>query len=615
MLRCDIAGTMSRLLAQEDTDNDKRITIDDKGPKRFELKPGDRTMTVTGTYHLSNLLQELTLARESGRDEINPDHIFENPLNRLDRVIREQFWSGLTRCMDEAHLGQILQDPKSPDPDKLILYVPFNDKAAFDFYTPLQKRVGFRLERLPQNVTPRYVKSLNDAFGLLTLAADKNDGSYKPLPFVVPGGRFNELYGWDSYFINRGLLLDGKISLAKNTVDHFLYEIRHYGKILNANRSYYLTRTQPPFLTSMIRELWPHLAPSGESRAWLKNALLTAIYEYKTVWMAPPRLTANGLSRYYGEGIGMPPEPEPGHFDHVFERFARDNGIDPVSLKEDYLAGRIKHRGLDEFFIHDRSLRESGHDNSYRIAGRCANLNTVDLNSLLYKYECDLADMLETHFDGVLENAGKKYEAKYFRQTAEQRSERMQYFMWNEDEARFFDYDFEKDMQTGFESITNLYPLWAGMLTHGQAARVVERGLPLYVEKGGLVSTTEKSRGPLGEGRVAYQWDYPNGWAPHQMLIWQGLRKYGYESEASDLAYRWLHTIVRNAADYNGTVPEKYDVVACSHKVFAEYGNVGTDFSYITREGFGWMNASFKEGLSLLDAGQKKKLRHIGLPE
>jgi len=311
----------------------------------------------------------------------------------------------------------------------------------------------------------------------------------------------------------------------------------------------------------------------------------------------------------------MPPEPEPGHFEHVFERFARDEGIDAHKLKADYLAGRTKHRGLDEFFIHDRSLRESGHDNSYRIAGRCANLNTVDLNSLLYKYECDLADMLETYFDGALEGAGINYAARYFRHNAERRSERMQHLMWNEQEAQFFDYDFEKDTQTGFESITNLYPLWAGMLTHGQAARVVERALLLYVEKGGLVSTTEKSRGPLGKRRVAYQWDYPNGWAPHQMLIWQGLRNYGYESEAKDLAYRWLHTIVRNAADYNGTVPEKYDVVACSHKVFAEYGNVGTDFSYITREGFGWMNASFKEGLGLLDAEQKKKLQQVGLPE
>ena len=99
------------------------------------------------------------------------------------------------------------------------------------------------------------------------------------------------------------------------------------------------------------------------------------------------------------------------------------------------------------------------------------------------------------------------------------------------------------------------------------------------------------------------------------MLIWQGLLNYGFTEDAQRLIYRWLYTITRNAVDYNGTIPEKFDVVKRSHQVFAEYGNVGTEFEYITREGFGWMNASYQVGLSLLDPALKLELAQLSPPE
>jgi len=107
---------------------------------------------------------------------------------------------------------------------------------------------------------------------------------------------------------------------------------------------------------------------------------------------------------------------------------------------------------------------------------------------------------------------------------------------------------------------------------------------------------------------VQRQWDYPNGWAPHQMLIWKGLLNYGFVKETHELIYRWLWMITRNAVDYNGVIPEKYDVVSATHKVFAEYGNVGTEFDYITTSGFGWMNASYQYGLSQLPEALREKL-------
>ncbi len=132
---------------------------------------------------------------------------------------------------------------------------------------------------------------------------------------------------------------------------------------------------------------------------------------------------------------------------------------------------------------------------------------------------------------------------------------------------------------------------------------------------GGIAGSTEKSRGPLSESRPARQWDYPNGWAPHQMLAWEGLINYGFDDIAYRLIYRWLYTITRNANDYNGTVPEKFDVVARSHHVFAEYGNVGTKFAYITREGFGWVNASYQVGLKRLPLESRRKLEQLIPPE
>ena len=110
------------------------------------------------------------------------------------------------------------------------------------------------------------------------------------------------------------------------------------------------------------------------------------------------------------------------------------------------------------------------------------------------------------------------------------------------------------------------------------------------------------------------QWDYPYGWAPHQMLAWQAFQNYGLDDDAKRLAYRWLYTITKNAHDFNGTIPEKYNVVTGSHDVFVEYGNVGTKFAYIATEGFGWMNASFEVGLTFLSPAQTVDLHVLRPP-
>jgi alpha,alpha-trehalase len=185
-------------------------------------------------------------------------------------------------------------------------------------------------------------------------------------------------------------------------------------------------------------------------------------------------------------------------------------------------------------------------------------------------------------------------------------------------------------------SATTLYPLWASgpnicgasLLTPEMAGRVRTAALRELEAAGGLRATArsslakvrppttlERSGDSFEEVSQGRQWEAPNGWAPHQMIAWVGLDRQGFPADAERLAYRWLYTIVKNAASYHGTVPEKFDVEARSHAVFQEYGNVNTEFSYIAEEGFGWMNASFVVGWQKLSPARRDALKRLVPPE
>jgi alpha,alpha-trehalase len=624
----DVQKTFDQLLQDEDTDNDKKITIDDphikgteRGDKRFWIESNGKKYEVSGTYYLSNLLQELSLALESGKSnaEIPTERIFEPSGDRISRSIREFYWDGLTRKIDDKGLSKTLGDEKSATVDGLHhLYVPHSDPQAQKYYSDLAAKSDLKMKVnvLPEKITPEYVRKLDGYHGLLSLAVVSKNGEPQALPFVVPGGRFNEMYGWDSYFITLGLLLDNRIDLAKSMVDNFVYEISHYGAILNANRTYYLTRSQPPFLTSMGLAVYERLPKDGTSKDWLRTVLQAAIQEYDGVWMNKNRLTKTGLSRYFDSGFGQPPEVEPGHFNVVYAEYAKKQGMEPKAFEEGYRSGKLKVPELDIYFVHDRCMRESGHDTSYRLENRCANLTTVDLNSLLYKYETDIALTLETEFGGSLSlSNGAKQEALVWQKKAEKRKELINRYLWNADRGMYFDYDFVHGKQIDYVSATTLYPLWARVASKEQAEQLIQKALPLLEMPGGIVSSTEESRGPITPEHPLRQWDYPHGWSPHQILTWVGLNNYDHKDDANRLIYRWLYTINVNAAYYNGTIPEKFDVVTRSHQVFAEYGNVGTKFSYITREGFGWTNASYQLALQFLPKELRSKLNELIAPE
>jgi alpha,alpha-trehalase len=604
------------LLLQEDTDYDKKITKDDLGPKIFVLvdEKTKQKQIIEGTYHLSNLLQELALLKENGEvlAEVDLNFILENPVERISRKIKDDYWDELTRTIDKKGLKLILEDVKTSN-EMATLYVSEKDQQGVLYFKELEKELkNFEVVILPKDFSVEFIETLNDKPGILALALQQKIYSLQGVPFVVPGGRFNEMYGWDSYFIGVGLLIDGKLDKAIAIAENFKYQIIHYGKILNANRSYYLTRTQPPLYSSLLVAI----ANDGNvTKDWLRSHLETVILEYNTVWMVQGnRLTPTGLNRYKADGVGMPFEVEPGHFDDVLEPYSVKYNLPIREFEKQYLARTISDPELDLYFEHDRSMRESGHDTTNRFINTCANLNAVDVNSFLYKYEKDIENLIKEHFDNSFIVGNLEYTSEDWAEKAIFRKEKINQLCWNEEAGMYFDYDFVNKKQFPFEAATTFFPLWAGLCNDHQAKKLVQIALPKFLKMGGITGSTKDSLIGFDENAPLRQWDYPFGWAPHQMLLWEGLLNYGYNEKAMEMVYRWLWLITKNAVEFNGTIPEKFDLETSSHKVFAEYGNVGTEFDYIAKEGFGWVNASYQYGLQILDHDLKSELNLLTCP-
>src|SRR5215469_3249036 len=512
-------------------------------------------------------------------------------------------WDTLTRSMTSC---DSIVDPKVAAP--AVLYLPA------DFPVPpavnkLEKDCKVDVKHLPVvihgpgEVDPETISPP----GLLFL-----ENSY-----VVPGGRFNEMYGWDSYFIILGLLADGRIDLARGMVENFLFQIAHYGTILNANRTYYLSRSQPPFLTSMILAVYEAEKASGHAdRTWLEKAYGYATRDYE-MWNREPHLTGDtGLSRYFDFGQGPVAEglrdeagvyraaatyfltnPEaadhnlvetaPGEWNpdaigfsftlQLCEATQDGNKCDPfreLSLSRDFYKG-------------DRSMRESGFDVSFRFGpfGAQTHHHTpVCLNSLLYKTEIDM--------ELISRLLGKNNEAEVWQQRATKRRDRVNKYLWDRERGQYFDYNFQSQKRSSYEYITTLYPLWSGMASPEQA-RAVEKNLSVFERPGGLVMSRTDS---------GAQWDYPYGWAPTILIGIEGLRHYQFNDDADRLSYKFLSMILDNFRR-DGILREKYNVVTRSSET-----NVTAGYR-INVVGFGWTNAAFEKLLAEMSPNWRRKLQ------
>ncbi len=498
-------------------------------------------------------------------------------------------WDSLTRSLTEC---KTIVDPKLAAAS--VLYIPADFEAP-PAVQQLQTQCNVQAQHLPMvihnlgEVDPGKI----DPAGLL----------YLPSKYVVPGGRFNEMYGWDSYFIIRGLVRDKRLDLAQGMVENFFFEIEHYGAVLNANRTYYLTRSQPPFLTSMILAVYEAQKAAGhEDRAWLLKAYGYATRDY-SLWTREPHLAGStGLSRYYDFGNGPAPESlkdETGHLSQVAAYFLAHPGggrgyLVPAKSGETSpaLAGPLF--GLQvcettttmaqsgcasagtallstDYYKGDRAMRESGYDISFRFGPFGAATHhyaPVCLNSLLYKTEEDLALMSDV--------LGRKKEGADWRKRADDRKERIQTYLWDVKRGLYFDYDFEKQLQSSYEYVTTFLPMWTGIATPEQA-RAIMKNLAVFEKSGGLVMSPYESGG---------QWDYPYAWAPNQLLADEGIRRYGFKDDADRVSYEFLSTVAENFRR-DGTIREKYNAATRSSETQVTAGY------HMNIVGFGWTNGVF----------------------
>ena len=505
-------------------------------------------------------------------------------------------WDNLTRSVTDCSSLSDVKVNESP-----VLYLPA-EVAVPPNIAALAQKCSVKVIPLPRRI---------EKLGDLRPEEISTPGLlYLPNSYVVPGGRFNEMYGWDSYFILLGLEADHRENLAKGIVDNFLFEVEHYGSVLNANRTYYLTRSQPPFLTSMIRAVYEDPAsfpatPAGRTEAtdWLKHAFVVAEKDYST-WIRPEHLAGHtGLARYFDFGNG--PVPEMADASTYYPDIIRTLVEHPTAAGAAFLvkgsehpdaaeAARLKVTSCDvrvsvvcarawygdphggyrlsrDFYLGDRAMRESGFDTGNRFgpfSGSTHHYAPVCLNSLLYRYERDME-----HFAHLL---GLPQDAHRWDRRASARAAAIQRYLWRPAEGVFADYDFVHAKSSGYSFITSLYPLWAGLATRDEA-NTMEAKLNLFERPGGL-STSNTNTG--------LQWDEPYGWAPTNWIAVAGLDAMGFHADAVRITQEFDATVDAGfAAD--GTIREKYNVAAGNAQVSVSSGyqqNV---------VGFGWTNAVY----------------------
>ena len=511
------------------------------------------------------------------------------------RTYIERAWSTLTRSMGDC---SALTDPKVAT--RPVLYVP----AQF----PIPQELVQVSEHCHIDVRPlpHLIRQLGDVDatqlpvqGLL----------YLPHPYVVPGGFFNEMYGWDSYFIVLGLLADHRSALARAMVEDALFEVEHYGGVLNANRTYYLSRSQPPLLGAMISALLddPASFPVATDRqAWLARAYPLAVRNH-AIWLRPEhRAGDTGLARYQDLGSGpvleardsrfyrhvigwllAHPAEDPGYLIRAAEHPDASEAArlsvescDPRSSQVCATAWRGGYRLTADYYRGDRAMRESGFDINFHFGpfgGSTHHYAAVGLNGLLYRYELDLAEFAR--------QLGDAADAERWLQMAGARKQAIDRYLWRAERGMYADFDFIAGRPSPYPYLTTYYLLWAGAASAPQAAAVRNR-LSIFERRGGL---------SMDDRRSGAQWDDPFGWAPTNWLAVCGLESYGFGVEAHRIADKFTTTIDRSyAAD--GTIREKYNMAAGNADVHVTAGYTQNVV------GFGWTNGVYLKMRELLSA-------------
>ena len=399
---------------------------------------------------------------------------------------------------------------------------------------------------------------------LLKAGNEKATGSLVPLtsPYIVPGGRFREIYYWDSYFTAIGLVAAGKDDIAKSMLNNLVDLQQQLGVIPNGNRSYYYSRSQPPVLALMVKLLLPLQqdknqfiekyisAIETEYQFWMRGAeqLSSENYAIDRVVLMPD---GSKLNRYWDSECS--PRAE--------------------SYAEDVeLASSLAIEKHHSFYRNIRAACESGWDFSSRWLAEPDDLTSiqttelvpVDLNSLLYITEHYLAN-----FYALL---GNNEAAMQYQNNAERRQQAINNYLWCDKQKFYFDYHIGLKKRTSIKSLAAIVPLFAKIASQQQAKSCQQIIEVEFLKQGGLVTTTTAS---------PQQWDAPNGWAPLHWFAAKGFSHYSYTDFSQTIAKRWLSTVESYFAQ-TGKLMEKYNV--CQQASIAQGGE------YDVQEGFGWTN-------------------------
>lgn len=349
-----------------------------------------------------------------------------------------------------------------------------------------------------------------------------------PYPYVVPAiGHFDEMYYWDTYFTNIGLILSDKSAQAKNNVDNMLYLTKKYGFMPNGNRTYYLNRSQPPFLSEMVKDIYDCF----KDDEWLGIAYATLKIEYE-FWMTK-RNTPIGLNRYGGT-------------------FGKEDAT--AAAKEfSYRIGYTPNEDENNLARHFYVCAESGWDMNPRWGTDGYDFAPVDLNSLMYLFEKNME-----YFSNILKNS----EDAMWNERAKLRRERMILYMQDEN-GLFMDYNFKTEKKSKVLSAASIYPLFARLADETHLRALIDNLYRLEGEFG--IFTCEKN-----DVKGSYQWDYPNGWACLQYIAFKGFDNYGCGDIAERTALKYK-TATENIYRRTGNLWEKYNAKDGSINVTDEY--------------------------------------------
>ena len=499
--------------------------------------------------------------------------------------------------------GQLFQDVQLqkilPDGKTFVDCTPKRKVADIMYDYGIMKGTTMNLKKFVDdnfNLPPappqlNYIQQEKDAamhiknlWGTLKREADKTveGSSLLPLPnaYIVPGGRFREIYYWDSYFTMLGLKESGEVVMIENMVKNFAYLINEYGHIPNGNRTYYLSRSQPPFFCMMVELLagikgnavYKQFLPEmqKEYAYWMEGAEKMNGSAFKRIVKLPGGTI---LNRYWDESTTPRQESYKEDYETAeavaLELAMRIKVSTPEKLKEILDANKAA------TCTHLRAGACSGWDFSSRWFTDPANIKTIqttniipiDLNCLMYSMETIIAKALKLD--------GKTTQSKNFTSKAAKRKAAINKYCWNAQTGFFYDYNFAAEEQLSIITAAAVFPLFVKIATPAQAANVAKTVTASLLKDGGIVTTTNKT---------GQQWDAPNGWAPLQWTTAAGFKNYGNTTLAKTIATRWL-ALNDKVYAATGKMMEKYNV--------EDLTQLAGGGEYPSQDGFGWTNGVY----------------------